>query len=244
MIGKFTTGVQYGMQGFSLILEPKLRRFVLVPFLINFLLFAGLIWFGVSQFSAFIDSMIPEWLSFLTFLLWPLFAITVLLFVFFTFSFVANFLAAPFNALLAQATEEFLQRQTTPEQTNWLVLIKAIPAMLWSEVLKLTYFIKWAIPILILFFIPGLNLLAPFCWAALSAWMLTVHYTDFSLSNHNKLFAQNRELLKKEKGVTLGFGAFISLLTMIPGLNFIAMPVAVTGATALCYREGFLRSGS
>lgn len=241
MIGQYFKGFQYGVQGFTLLVEPKLRKFVLIPLSINILLFSGLIWFGASKFNDWIDQLIPDWLSFLSFILWPLFAIALLLVVFYSFTFIGNFISAPFNSLLSEATEEFLRTQKVSVEMNLGHLLRSLPAVLWSEVLKLLHFVKWAIPVLILFMIPGLNLAAPFLWAALSAWMLTIQYTDYALSNHHQLFAQNRALFSQRKGMTLGFGSLVSLITMIPLVNFVAMPVAITGATALCYREGFLR---
>jgi CysZ protein len=46
-------------------------------------------------------------------------------------------------------------------------------------------------------------------------------------------FKQERALMRRNKPLALGFGAGLMLMTLVPVLNFLAMPVGVTGATAL-----------
>ena len=45
-------------------------------------------------------------------LLWPIFALAVMLVGFYTFALVANFIAAPFNGMLAEAVERYLTGQS------------------------------------------------------------------------------------------------------------------------------------
>ena len=71
----------------------------------NVLLFFGLIWLAVGQFSGWVDTFmpsLPNWLAFLEYLLWPLFVALVVLMVFFTFTMLANIIAAPFNGFLRE----------------------------------------------------------------------------------------------------------------------------------------------
>ena len=44
----FLTGFRYFTSGFALISKPRLRRFVIIPLLINILLFAGLLWVATN----------------------------------------------------------------------------------------------------------------------------------------------------------------------------------------------------
>ena len=46
-----------------------------------------------------------------------------------------------------------------------------------------------------------------------------------------------RQRLRGRPVLSLGFGAATAVLTLIPVVNFIAMPSAVAGATALWVRE-------
>jgi CysZ protein len=102
------SGPQYLREGLKLVLSPGLRLFVLLPLAINLVLFVGLIYFAGHQFSLWVDALmptLPDWLSFLSYILWPLFVVLVVLMVFFTFTMLANIIAAPFNGFLAEKVE-------------------------------------------------------------------------------------------------------------------------------------------
>jgi len=45
------SGPQYLREGLRLVLSPGLRLFVILPLTVNVLLFFGLIWLAVGQFS-------------------------------------------------------------------------------------------------------------------------------------------------------------------------------------------------
>ena len=165
------------------------------------------------------------WYSAFRFILWPLFALSALLIGFFTFSMVANLIASPFNNLLAQRVEEHLTGNKLSAQETELNFADSIR----NEIRKITYFIIRALPILVLFIIPVINVAAPFIWFFFSAWMLTIQYADFTMANHNLAFDEQKRRLGKRRLASLGFGSVVSLMTMIPIVNFFAMPCAVAG---------------
>jgi CysZ protein len=169
--------------------------------------------------------------------LWPIFAITSLVLVFYTFALVANLIAAPFNGLLAEAVEKHLTGQSLDDVGGWKAAMKDLWPSIKSELVKLSYFIIRAIPLLILLIIPGINIIATFLWMLFSAWMLTIEYMDYPMANHKLMFPEQRQRLKARRLLGLGFGASVTLLTMIPVVNFIAMPAAVAGATSAWVRD-------
>jgi CysZ protein len=224
-------GFGYLLKGMGMLLSPGLKRYLLVPILINILIFSLAGWLGYTQFNDLLDWLLPQesWLSYFRWVLWPLFAITILLVTFYTFTAVANLLAAPFNSLLAERVE-FQVSGTKPPKSNEKIMAVILPAIL-SELRKLGYFLIRAIPLLILFVIPGLNLLAPLLWVLFSAWFLALEYADYPMGNHRMTFPQQHKSIKKLRMTALGFGGGVTLLTLIPIINFIAMPSAVIGAT-------------
>ncbi len=226
-------GPMYALKGFSLIRRPGLRRYVLIPLLVNIVLFTSAIWLSATYFDAYMTQLLPQGYDWLEWLLWPLFAITMLLTLFFTFTLVANFICAPFNGLLAEAVENEITGKVQSENTTLMQTLKDTPKSLWNEVRKLAYFLIRAIPLLILFLIPGLNLLAPFLWIAFSASLLSKEYFDYPMANHGYSFVKQRDILKQHRIGSLSFGGSIMVLTMIPIVNFIVMPLAVAGATAM-----------
>ena len=236
MIGDFTKGIRYLLGGFRLVTQPGLRPFVLIPLIINILLFSSAIWYGISVFESYMESLLPDWLAWLEWLLWPLFALAIMIVVFYCFTLIANLIAAPFNGLLAEKVQLKYSDVSIPE-SNWNDVLKSIVPSMIVEIRKLVYFILWSVPFLILFFIPVINIAAPFLWMAFSAWMLSLEYTDFCANNNRTFFPQLREQFKTRRLLALGFGGAALLCTMIPIVNFVVIPVAVTGATQLWLNE-------
>lgn len=236
MLGKPLSGAAYLLRGLGLVNSPGLRRYVVMPLLVNVLVFGALIWLAASQFGALVDAtlpQLPEWLVWLAWLMWVLFAFAAALVVFFGFSLLANLIAAPFNALLAEAVERKLTGQPPPAGTSIAQTVADIPATLWEELRKIGYFARWGIPLLALFFIPAVNLVAPLLWLVFSAWMLAVEYADYPMGNHGVRPSEQRTILAANRMLSLGFGSAVMLATLVPLVNFLVMPVAVAGATAL-----------
>jgi CysZ protein len=234
------SGASYMIKGMGLIMAPGLRRFVLVPLLINVAVFSSAIWYGVTAFESFIlwmESKVPSWLQWLEWLLWPLFVLTLLILVFYGFSLVANLIAAPFNGLLAEKVELHLTGRPLTEGGGLRRALRELVPTLIDELGKLLYALLWAIPFLILFLIPGINLAAPVLWFLYSAWMFTLEYTDYPMGNHGIKAREMRARLRQRRLLGLGFGAATAGLTMVPVVNFIVMPSAVAGATAMWVRE-------
>jgi CysZ protein len=234
MIEVFLKGAGYALAGLRWLPRPQLRRFVVLPLMINVLLFGGLIAWGAQEFGLFLDwalGYLPAWLDWLRWLLWPLFVITVLLVVFYTFTLVANFIASPFNGLLAERVEALARSQPSVPAGGplWKEIVRA-PV---TELTKLGYFLVRALPLLVLFLLPGLNAVAPVLWLAFSAWMLALQYADYPLGNHGLRFREQRRLLGRRRVLALGFGSAVLLLTVVPIVNFLVMPAAVIGATLM-----------
>ena len=226
------SGCGYVITGFKLILKPGIRLFALIPVLVNTLLFAGLIFYGANQLSSLIHylSSLWAWAEWFSWLLWPLFIIIILIVVFFCFSIVANLIAAPFNGFLAEAVENMLTGKNTNNPINLAKLPAELLAAFISESRKFVYFIVRAIPLFLLLAIPFIG---PAIWFLFGAWMLALEYLEFPLSNNGLLFSETREVLTARRQLTFGFGMGVMFISIIPIVNFIAMPVAVIGATKL-----------
>jgi len=233
-------GIDYLREGLRLIRRPGLRRYVAMPLLISVVIFSAAIVAGVHWLEILLGWLLgwlPGWLDWLRYLLWPLFALTGVLLVFYTFSLLTNLVAAPFNGLLAEAVERHLDGRTMEDAGGWRELLGDILPSLFSELRKLLYFALRALPLGLLFLIPAVNLAAPFLWALFSAWMLAIEYVDYPMANHRLHFAEQRKRLRGRKLLSWGFGGASLLMTMIPVVNFLAMPVSVAGATAMWVRE-------
>ncbi len=234
------SGPQYLGEGLKLVLSPGLRLFVLLPLSVNLLLFAGLIGFAVGEFSGWVDAFmpsLPDWLSFLQYLIWPLFVLLVLVLVFFSFTMLANIIAAPFNGFLAEKVEVVVRGQDDFPAFSWGELMAMIPRTVGRELRKLAYFLPRAGALLILSFIPGVNLLAAPLWIVFGIWMMAVQYIDYPADNHKLGWNEMLAWLREKRWQSLGFGGITYLALMIPFVNILMMPAAVAGATLFWVRE-------
>ena len=222
--------------GLSLLRHPKLRRFVLIPLVINSLLLGSTLWWAMTSLFSYLESLLPAWLAWAQWLILPVVFIGFSLFIFQIFWLVANLLAAPFNNLLSERAEHLLCPEKVEISANQQTVLKIAFSDVQKEFQKLRYFLLRAAPLIILFFIPGLNLIASLLWFIFSAWMLSLEYLDYPLSNHDHNFQQSRTWVKQHRGICLRFGFSASFLSLIPILNFLLMPAAVVAATAI-HRE-------
>ncbi len=233
MSAGFAAGVGFAWRGWRLLAEPGLRRFVVGPVLINIAVFAfALASFG-QLFQQLIERYCAGWPDWALWIAWLVFGTLAAITLFFTFSLVANVLASPFNGLLAEAVERHLRHPGQPLEFSWKNLFAEAGRALYAALRKLLYFGWRALPLVVLSFIPGLNLVAPLLWIVFGGWMLAIEYLDCPLGNHGQLFPVAVDRLRGERAMALGFGVSLSLLTMVPVLNVLAMPIGVAGATAM-----------
>lgn len=233
MISNPFAGAGYLFRGLGLINQPGVKRHVIIPLIINIVIFAGLIWLLASQFEVLVEWLmptLPDWLSWLEGILWFLFVITTGIAVFFSFSILANLVGSPFNSFLSAAVEKHLTGSSPISEVSFMEeTVKALS----GEIKKLLLFAVIAIALLIVSLIPVINLASPVLWIIFSAWMLSIEYLDYPLGNQGKSFPEIRRTIQQKRFLTLGFGGMVMLATLIPVFNFLVMPVAVAGATAL-----------
>lgn len=237
------SGAGYFFRGISLATQPGTRRFVLFPLLINIVLFGTAFGLVLSQLGTWIDgwmNQLPSWLDWLSYLLWPLLAIATLVTFSYIFSTIANWIAAPFNGLLAEHLEAKLTGQKAPD-TGIAGVMKDFPRIMHREWIKLKYYLPKAIGLFILLWIPAVGqTVGPVLWFLFSAWMMSIQYADYPFDNHKVPFTTMRDALKTKRGTSLSFGSLVLVCTMTPIVNLFVMPVAVCGATAMWvdhYRE-------
>ena len=241
MIADLARGFGYALEGLRWLRRPGIRRFVALPLAANVLLFAGAGWWlfaSLDGLAGWVESLLPAWLAWLSWVLWPLAAAAFLAVAWFGFALLANLVGSPFNGLLAERVAVLAGRAPATSLPLWR---EAVAAPL-GELRKLGHFILLAVPALLLFLVPGANVLAPLVWLAVSAWMLALEYGDYPMGNEGLRFVEQRVRMRSRRALALGFGAGMLLLTVVPVLNFLSMPAGVVGATLMWCRE--LATGS
>ena len=233
-------GSGYLREGWQRIRQPGLRRFLVIPLLLNLTLFLALISWGVRQFNYWMDRLmphLPEWADFVKYLLWPRFALVVLLVLFFGFSIVANLIASPFYGFLAEKIAE-QERGLVSPPTSWQEILMVIPKSLGRECRKIVYYLPRLLALLLLTLIPVVNLVASPLLLAFGVWMMAVQYIDYQADNDQVGFMDMLRWMRGRRALSLGFGLPVYVGMLIPLVNLLVMPSAVAGSTLLWVREG------
>lgn len=236
----FGVGVSCWIAGLRLIFRPELRLFVLLPLSLNILVFSGLLYLSIQQFEhwlAILMPSLPDWLLFLEYLLWPIFVLLLLVIVFFTFTLVANFLAAPFNGLLSERVERLLDPQASVPEFQWAEFVAVVPHSMAREWQKLSYFIPRVLGLLLLSVIPVVNLVATPLWLTFGVWMMAVQYLDYPADNHRLNWGETLAWIRARRWKSFGLGGTTYAALLVPGFNLLVMPAAVAGATVLWVQE-------
>ncbi len=214
------------LKGLKLLGHAELRQFLIIPVAINVVLYSLFLFLGYHYVGQLIEQFIPSWLQWLSWVLWPLFFISFFIVGFFTFTVFANLLSAPFYGKLSAKT---LVVVNGGQAVN--VVEQPVAKVITAELKRAGYFASRALPLLIVSFIPGLNLLAPFLWGFFGAWGVALEYLAYPLENEGVLFSEQRQLVQEAKLGALSFGGLVAVGLTLPLVNIIVAPVAVIAAT-------------
>ncbi|WP_392537721.1 sulfate transporter CysZ [Legionella sp. 227] len=231
----FFLGMFYMVQGIHHLFTPGLKRFILVPLAINFIMFAGLfylIYHYLLPYAYHYLNQLPSWLSFLSSVFFVLFILSFFLMFLSLFTVFFNLIAAPFNGLLAEKAQYILFGRAIPSLSFSKIVVRSIKRQ--GEFLG--YFLPRFLLMGILFFVPFLQPIYPLLWFVFNAWILSIQYQDFAMDNNLISFKEMRKKVANNKMLSLGFGFSINLSSFIPFLNILSMPAAVIASTMLYCR--------
>ena len=244
LFGGFTSGFFSLWNAFRFIRNnPLLFKYVAIPFVINVLVFSGTVYWGLDLFSALVGDYVTvqdAWY-------WQIFATVVKIIaglvtavvVFFAFTVVGNLIAAPFNDLLSERTEQLLTGVRDDEGFS----LRKLGADLWrvmgDEIRKMAIFIALMLLLLGFNLVPGIGPpIYAFCSVLLTVFFLVVEYTGYVFSRKHLGFKDQRQFIAANRMSTLGFGLAVMCVLMIPLVQFLTIPLAVVAATRLCCDGG------
>ena len=236
-------GISYFFQGVMLCCKPGIRKFAIIPLLINMLLFSLLTIAAFHYYHVlthWVEAMLPSWLMWLVSLLWALLVLVLLAFFVYTFTLFANIFSAPFNAFLAERVETDLAGGKQTDDIPWFKIGHEVARTLYREAQKLLYYLPRACLLLICFFIPGVNVFAAVFWLLFNGWMLAIQYLDYAFDNHKIPFLKMRLVIGQNKCMCWSFGLTTLFFSLIPVVNLFVIPVSVAGATLL-WHENFAK---
>lgn len=217
-------------QGIKLLPHPELRKYLLIPLFINLVLYSGAFVLGYHSVSALIHQFIPDWLSWLNWILWPLFFVSFLVLGFFTFTLLANLIAAPYYSQLSAKTLQLISGQNIAGgEASWDKIFV-------GELRRVGYLLIRILPLLLLFVIPVVNLIAPVLWAIFAAWGIAMEFIAYPLENRGLPFPEQKRFLQQSRFGVLSFGALTGLGLTLPLVNLLIGQAAVIGATIYVQR--------
>ncbi len=231
----------YVLRGALFLWEHKmLWKYAVAPLIISVLVLA--VSLGFSYYLA--DHYLLWWLQSLLGSAWywrilyylvAAVVILLLLVVFFLiFSILARALAAPFNDLICEKTEELVTGRISEVPFSPVRMIKDISRGVGHSLRLLGIYLGVLLPSLLLMLIPGIGF--GFFWgvtALLSSYLLAYEYLGYPMDRRRYSFAQKRAFIRSRLGSALGFGFGNFAVASIPFLNLLLIPAAAVGGTLL-----------
>ncbi len=217
---------------------PALWKYALIPAVLNVALFGGLGTLFVILFPHLIAQLLPQGDAWYLFLLrgimWVVGSALMLLFFLVSFTAVGTIIASPFNELLSQRVEQ-LRGGTRQESSEgfWSQVSRTARSAL-ESVKHVAVYLLGSLLILLVGLVPAVG--APVSAILGTIWtllFLALEFGDYYLARHWVRFTDRWCIVWAHRWASIGFGLGCSLLLLIPFLNLLLMPGAVTGGTLL-----------
>ncbi len=150
----------------------------------------------------------------------------------------ANVLAGPVLDELSKRVEKLVSGAIDEvESVNLWAFFRDNVRIVWEDLRRILFF--GAVQAAIWFLgmaIPGAQLVAPVAMVFVVILFLPLEYTAYTLDRRQLSFRERRSWALSHKPEMLGFGSGAFLVCMVPGLNFLAMPIFVVSGTLLVLR--------
>ena len=234
----FIDGAKAPARGLGFILaHPSLWPLCAVPLLINAVVLVGLWWWlgwltGHWMAGRFEGD--AWYLALARGALWLLLLVFRLVMTLVAFVVVGNLVAAPFSDLLSERVDRMV--------SGWRDDQPFGPAALWrlfvrTPLLELSRVALYAVIVLALFVLSFIALLTPFTLLAqlgVAAWFVALDNYSYPLERRGKWRLREKfAFVREHTAPSLGFGAAMALLGLVPLVNFVFIPLGVVGGMLL-----------
>lgn len=240
----FKEGLGYPFRGFRFLLShPRLWPLAALPFILCVALYVLVIWLGWSWIGGWIEGALVEregwWWRWLGYLLYVVFWIVALGLSVLAYVPLAAIIASPFNDLLSEKTEKLYQGIELDEPFSVKLLVRSLRVGLVGEVKR-----SLTLAVLLLFalslnLIPGVGQVAAMVASTgFTIYYLSLEFTSFSMDRRLYTWDRKRAFLKRFRARSVGFGAAMFLILMVPLVNAFFIPIsAVAGTLLFCDTE-------
>jgi CysZ protein len=227
--------------------HPRLLQYILIPFVINLVVFSGAVYLGLDFFGSTVVEHIPQgdawYWSLLYWFLWLVALLLTAILVFFSFTVVGNLLASPFNDLLSERTEQVFSGKINDEQFALGRFFGDAWQTILMELKKMWVFVVVMVFIVPLNLLPGIgNSLYSVLAISLTLFFLCFEYLGFVMVRKHQFFREQQKYIFARKFLMLGFSCGVLVLLAIPFLQLLCIPLAVMGMTRLwCEEQGLVQ---
>lgn len=237
----FLRGFRAPFEGISFLWGNRgLWKYVWIPFLINVLLFFGLGLVFVALFPDLIQFLLPVgdvwYLTLLRALLWAVGSMVLGIIFLLVFTVVGNLIAGPFNDALSERVEGLMGGHAPPSR-GLAHQFGELGRTALEEAKRILFFLSGSLVFLLWNLIPGVGqILYAVTTSVWTLLFLALEFGDYYLVRHWIRFRARWSHIWAHRWASLGFGAGASVLLMIPLINLLLIPCAVTGGTLLWLR--------
>lgn len=245
----FFRGLAYPLLAWRYLrLNKGLFKFILLPLLINILVFGAGSYWGVSLIHEFIAGFLPRgqawYWAWLTYILTLLATAAAFVLAFFSFTVIGNIIAAPFNDLLSEQVEKRLTGKSLQGPADMRgQLLQTLRAVV-VEARKMLVFLLGLALLFAFNIVPGLGsviyVLLAACW---TIFFLAAEYTGYVFARKGFSFQEQKQIILGNSGLMAGFGFGIFCVLAVPFVQFFTIPLGVIGATLLVHEYGLDVSG-
>jgi CysZ protein len=166
------------------------------------------------------------------YLLVVLFGVLLIVAFFFLFTVIAVTIAAPFNDLISEKTEQIITGRFDETPFSILTLLSDAARGVYHALRVLGLYLSILVLGLLLLLIP---VFGPFLYTALTvclaAYMLALEFVSYPMDRKRYSYQDKRKLVRSHLWSVIGFGLGVVALASIPFLNLLLLPPAVVGGT-------------
>jgi CysZ protein len=161
-------------------------------------------------------------------------ALFLLVVFFFLFTRVASALAAPFNDLISEKTEQLIMGNFQETPFSVLQLMKDSGRAIIHSLRILAIYVCLLVLCLLLLLIPVAGgFLFTAATVLLSSYMFAYEYLGYPMDRRRFTFQQKKGLLRSRLRPVIGFGLGNAAVASMPVVNILFIPAAVAGGTIL-----------
>lgn len=218
-----------------LLAHPRLWKWVIAPFVAAAVLLGVAIWamFGwLASLSGSIESRLPDWLGAVAGVIEIFLLLLLLLIGYFVYVSVVSLISAPFNEFLSEDMEEILTGETGPSFSLFAFVRDLIVGIIHGLRRLILYLFIVALLFLLGLLVPVVgSILAAVIGMWMTARFAAYDAYDAVWARKNWPYRAKTGYLAEHRARTTGLGAAISLLLLVPIVNFLALSVGAAGAT-------------